>query len=43
MKLQIDTNSKTIKIEGTVSLLELTETLERLFPNGVWKTFSRDP
>jgi hypothetical protein len=40
MKLQIDTTSKTIKVEGTVSLLELTETLERLLPNGVWKTFS---
>ena len=40
MKLQIDTTLKTIKVEGTVSLLELTETLERLLPNGVWKTFS---
>lgn len=40
MRLQIDTNLKTIKVEGTVSLLELTETLERLLPNGVWKTFS---
>lgn len=40
MKLQIDTTVKTIKVEGTVSLLELTETLERLLPNGIWKTFS---
>jgi hypothetical protein len=40
MKLQIDTSTKIIRVEGTVSLLELTETLERLLPNGVWKTFS---
>lgn len=40
MKLQIDTTAKTIKVEGTVNLLELVETLERLLPNGVWKTFS---
>jgi len=40
MKLQLDTTLKTIKVEGTVNLLELTETLERLLPNGVWKTFS---
>jgi hypothetical protein len=40
MKLQIDTTQKVIKVEGTVSLLELTETLERFLPNGVWKTFS---
>lgn len=40
MKLQLDTLQKTIKVEGTVSLLELVETLERLLPNNVWKTFS---
>jgi hypothetical protein len=40
MKLQIDTIAKTIKVEGTVNLLELVETLERLLPAGVWKTFS---
>ena len=40
MKLQLDTTMKIIRVEGTVSLLELSETLERLLPNGVWKTFS---
>lgn len=40
MKLQLDTVNKIIRVEGTVSLLELSETLERLLPNGVWKTFS---
>jgi len=40
MKIQLDTTTKTIKVEGIVSLLELVETLERLLPNGVWKSFS---
>jgi hypothetical protein len=40
MKIQLDTINKIIRVEGTVSLLELSETLERLLPNGVWKTFA---
>jgi hypothetical protein len=40
MKLQLDTTAKTVKVEGVVNLWELMETLERLLPNGVWKTFS---
>lgn len=40
MKLQLDTTMKIIRVEGTVSLLELSDTLKRLLPNGVWKTFS---
>jgi hypothetical protein len=40
MKLSIDTTNKVIQVEGKVNLLELTEALERMFPNGLWKTFS---
>lgn len=39
MKIQIDTVGKTIKVEETVSLLELTDALEKLLPNGEWKGF----
>ena len=39
MKLSIDTTNKTLQVEGSVSLLEFTEALERMFPNGLWKTF----
>ena len=39
MKIQLDTTAKQIKIEETVNLGELTEALERLLPNGVWKEF----
>lgn len=40
MRLQIDTTQKTIKVEGNVNLLDLVETLERMLPDGVWKTFT---
>ena len=40
MKLQIDTKEKTIKIEETVNLEKLFETLEKLLPKGEWKLFS---
>lgn len=39
MKLQLDTDAKTIKIEGTVKLKKLVETLEKLLPKGLWKEF----
>jgi len=39
MKLQIDTTGKIIKVEGSVSLKELIDTLEKLLPKGVWKEF----
>ncbi|MCB1711487.1 MAG: hypothetical protein KDH96_03060 [Candidatus Riesia sp.] len=39
MKLQIDTTSKVIKLEGLTNLSELFETLERFFPNSEWKEF----
>ena len=40
MKLQIDTTNKKIRIEEEVNLLELTDTLERLLPDGQWKEFT---
>lgn len=40
MKLQLDTKSKTIKIEGSVNLEELYETLAKLLPKGEWKLFT---
>lgn len=39
MKLQIDTSAKTIKVEGSVKLSELVETLDKLLPK-VWKEFT---
>lgn len=40
MKIQLDTIGKTIKVEGTVSLKELVDTLEKLLPKGLWKEFN---
>ena len=40
MKIQLDTENKTIKIEETVLLSELTEALEKLLPKGEWKKFT---
>lgn len=42
MKIQLDTENKVIKVEEAVNLGELTETLERLLPNGEWKDFKLD-
>lgn len=39
MKLQLDTQAKTVKVEQSVSLSELVEVLERLLPNGQWKEY----
>lgn len=39
MKIQLDTNSKTIKLEESVNLGELQELLEKFLPNGQWKEF----
>lgn len=39
MKLQLDTTAKTIKIEESINLGELTKALEKLLPNGLWKEF----
>lgn len=39
MKLQLDTTAKTIKIEESVNLGELINSLEKLLPDGLWKEF----
>ena len=39
MKLQLDTSAKTIKVEGSVKLSELTDTLDKILP-GIWKEFT---
>ena len=40
MKIQIDTTSKTIKLEENVKLSALVETLDKFFPNQEWKEFT---
>ena len=40
MKLQLDLDNKVISLEERVNLLELYNTLERLFPQGEWKEFN---
>ena len=40
MKIQIDTKSKTIKIEEEVNLEEFFGMLTSFFPNDKWKEFS---
>ena len=43
MKLTIDTENKTIKLEEQVGLKELSETLIKLFPNQEWKEYDLIP
>lgn len=40
MKLQIDTDNKTIKVDDDVQFSELVEALEKLLPKGLWKDFT---
>ena len=40
MKIQLDTENKTIKLESEVVLSKLVETLGKLLPNGEWKKFT---
>jgi hypothetical protein len=40
MKLQINTETKTIKIEDKVNLTELFDLLNKMFPNQEWREFS---
>lgn len=40
MKIQLDTESKTIKIESDVKLEKLITTLNKLLPHGEWKNFT---
>lgn len=39
MKLTIDTETKSIIVEGNVSLNELMETIQNMFPHDVWKEY----
>lgn len=41
MKIQLDTTSKTIKVEESVNLGELIEAVEKLLPN--WKEYKIEP
>lgn len=40
MKIQLDTDRKTIKLEDNVLLSKLVETLNKLLPNKEWKKFT---
>lgn len=40
MKIQLDTEKKTIKLESSVEMSKLIETLNKLFPNKEWKKFT---
>jgi hypothetical protein len=39
MKLQIDTTNKTIKLEESIKLDTLFNTLNEMFPNNGWREF----
>ncbi len=40
MKIQIDTNAKTIKVEGNVKLSDLFDQLQKFFPDGEWEDYN---
>lgn len=40
MKIQLDTENKTIKLETEVELSKVVETLEELLPDGKWREFT---
>jgi len=40
MKIQIDTNEKTLTIEQDLKISELIEVLNKLFPDGEWKEYT---
>lgn len=40
MKIEIDTNAKTIRLGESVTIQELIAAMERWFPDEDWKTFS---
>ena len=43
MKMQLDTENKTISIEKEVSFGEMISSLKKLFPEGQWKEFTLKP
>ncbi len=42
MKLTIDRDKKTIKLEGLINLDEFTKVLDEMFPGGTWLEYSLD-
>lgn len=40
MKIQVDTNTKTIKVEKEVNLFEFMEFIKKIFPDGEWKEYN---
>jgi hypothetical protein len=40
MKIQFDTDHKTIKVEGNVKLADLVAALESFLPDGKWKEYT---
>lgn len=40
MKLQLDTDKKTIKIDESVKLTKLMQVVKKLLPNGEWQDFT---
>lgn len=43
MVVQLDTENKTIALQGEVGLGELFETMEKLLPNGTWGEYKVIP
>ena len=43
MKLQIDTEKKTILIEESIKTKELYDQLMRIFPSGEWEEYTIEP
>lgn len=43
MKIQLDTENKTIKIEEEVNLNELVEMVKKLLPDGEWQIYKLEP
>ncbi len=39
MRIQLDTNQKTIKVEESVNLDEFMKAVKKLFPNNEWKEY----
>lgn len=39
MKIQLDTTTKTIKVEESVNLNDFFEAIKRILPDGEWKEF----
>lgn len=43
MKIQLDTDSKTIRIEEKVNLADLVAFIQNILPNDLWKEYSIEP